>query len=240
MRSLPEENQTTTLASRIQQQIVAQQLKPGELLMTEEQISAHFGASRRVAREAIGRLRALGVLRARRRKGLVVGEANPVELLSESVSVYGRSPVNFQELARFRYTLEVGAVDLAVADISAEQVNALSTLAETYAATMRGRPDIPAAIRIEIAFHKTVLEATGSPLISGLHRVLLDYFHTAERLLPFSRKEIDESIWQHRAIATAFRRRDLEQVRSAVRQHLQPTIEPSFLDSVEPIYGEKT
>jgi len=53
------------LAERIQQDIEKARLPDGELFMTEAEVAERFQVSRTVAREAVGRLRAIGLLEGR-------------------------------------------------------------------------------------------------------------------------------------------------------------------------------
>jgi DNA-binding FadR family transcriptional regulator len=215
------------LAGEIRRHIAESGLSEGDVFATEAQLAEQFGVSRRVAREAVNYLRALGILRVRRRIGLIVGAADPVRLMSRSVSHFARESGNLAELARLRYVLEVGAVDLAVANITPEQVALLGDLAAQFSGVVAASPTDPdrgEVHRIELAFHRAILEATGSALIAGMHGVLADFF---AEYMPHIRKDPQShlaSAWQHQAIADAFSRRDVEQARSLLRLHLHETV----------------
>ena len=82
---------TKQLSEQILGKMLADGLEQGEFFMTEEQFAA---------REAVNGLRALGFLESRRRKGLLVGAASPIELLSMTRPFFGRSKKNLRELSR--------------------------------------------------------------------------------------------------------------------------------------------
>ena len=220
----PKRALTLELARKVKERILDQDLSPGELFMTEAQMCEEFDASHRVTREAVNRLRALGVLHSRRRKGLVVGHTNPVELLSDSLPFYGRSQNNLAELARFRYSLEVGALDLAIANATAEQVQRLRDLAEELSKVVSQKSTFAQIIPLDYAFHCAILVSTGSALIGGLHEVLLDFFRSRLKTLPEYPTAMEIAVWEHRAIARAFADRDLESARAALRAHLRNLI----------------
>jgi len=217
--------QSRDLAQRIQEDILGRGLGDGELFMTELQVAERFGTSRRVAREAVGQLCALGVLRARQRKGLEVAKPDPALLMEQTVYFYVQSAADFWELAHYRYTLEVGSVDLAIRNATEEHIAELETLAEKFAGLIRSQAPIEARYEVEYAFHRTILRATGSSLIESMHATLSDYFRNEGQFSPF-RDRIDDpaanemSVFQHRVIAAAFRQRDAEQARAMLRQHL--------------------
>lgn len=228
--------------------------------MTEAQIAAEFGASRRVAREAVSRLRAFDLLRSRRRKGLVVGQANPVGLFSGSMQFFGRNPANIRDLAILRYTIEVGAVDLAVANITDTQVAQMLGIARDYdvlvregfgvkgdsraAAKQKKSPvkhhegstlpeHIVAALdQADYLFHRSILDATASPLIGGMHQVLMDYFRiTREKMItapPAAAHMLDVAA-DHLAIAEAFATRDSDVASKRLKLHLATIVEGTGL-----------
>lgn len=225
---LDDSSGASQLAGEIRRHIAESGLNEGDVFGTEAQIAEQFGVSRRVAREAVNYLRALGMLRVRRRIGLIVGAADPVGLMSRSVSHFARESGNLVELARLRYVLEVGAADLAVANATPDVIAELADLAAQFNDVVTASPDDPdraAVHRIELAFHRAILQATGSALIAGMHGVLADYF---AEYMPYMRKDPRahrEAAWQHQAIADAFARRDVEQVRSLLRLHLQDALD---------------
>jgi len=252
---------TRELAAKIQQKIMEGNLREGDFFMTEAQIAAEFGASRRVAREAVSRLRAFDLLRSRRRKGLVVGQANPVGLLSGSMQFFGRNPDNVRDLAIFRYTIEVGAAELAVANINDAQASRMRDIAHDYDTLVKRELDIkhegkPGQIKVkrgtksaktsdagglaivpehlvaalesqDYLFHRTILDATGSPLIAGMHQVLMDYFRmTRERMLtqPPTVSHLLEVASDHVAIASAFTKRDARSAGDLLKRHLSTIV----------------
>ena len=72
----------STLADDVEQRLLAHirtaDLGPGHAFPGEEELAERLGVSRGVIREAVSRLRMLGVLDARRRRGTVVQEPDPL------------------------------------------------------------------------------------------------------------------------------------------------------------------
>lgn len=235
MSPTPNRTLTAALVRRIGASIVAQQLPAGAAYMTEQEVAQQFGASRRVAREAVARLRALGVLESRQRRGLTIAKPDPCELLSQTLPFFNQEPDDFWELAKLRYTLEIGALDLAVAQRTPAHLDAMAAAADGYTRFVRaGAPQRRRRqmYELEYAFHQQILQASSSPLIAGLHQVLLDYFHAEETLNPFLRQAHlqqawDDTAWEHHAIVEAFRSRDVERARALLRHHLQGLLTPT-------------
>ena len=213
----------STLRIQITQQLMGRinrlGLKPGDRLGTERELADEFGVSVRTVREAAGQLRAMGVLTSRRRIGLIVAEPDPAHHLGSILPVYGQSEDNIEELHRLRYVIELGAVDLAVKNISTQQLAKMEQLAGQFE-ELQAQGHLRQADRCEIEFHSLILEATGSKLVSGLHDVIVRYFaKTAEH------PEIGDCVAtdrkpEHRAICEALRTRDAEKVRRVLGLHL--------------------
>jgi DNA-binding FadR family transcriptional regulator len=215
------------LADRMHADIVASQLQEDDFFMTGDQVAAHYGVSRSIARESLGQLRALGVLKSRQRKGLLVGRPDPIKLMSRWVPFYGRGAQGneLSRLAELRYVLEMGAVDLAVTHATTEQINRAKALAEEFDEVASRSGHNQESDRIDLAFHTLILEMTGNALITGMHRVLSDYFLASTLEAPKPNEDPVSSIRAHHMLAEAFTRRDGEMVRSVLRSHLRRTLD---------------
>src|SRR4030095_10493617 len=101
-----------TLAEKIHRDILSSGLKAGDLFMTSEQLAQRYEDSRTVVREALSQLRALGVLRGRQRRGVLVAQPDPIKLSAGWVPMFGRAHglEGFRRLAEWRFVLEVGAI----------------------------------------------------------------------------------------------------------------------------------
>lgn len=217
----------SALADRMHADIVASGLQEDDFFTTGDQIAKENGVSRSVARESLGQLCALGVLKSRQRKGLLVGRPDPVKLMSRWVPCFvrGTQGNELSLLAELRYALELGAVDLAVPNASDDQVQRLAALANQfdYVASRFGHN--PEADQVDLVFHSLILEMTGNELVAGMHRVLADYFLASSREAPKPNEDALSAIRAHHMIAEALARRDGEMARSVLRSHLRRTLD---------------
>jgi len=217
MTAEPRKNLSQQLAERIRQQIEQSRLPDGELFMTEAEVAEKFDVSRTVAREAVGRLRAIGLLEGRQRKGLIVRHPDPVRLFSASLPSLVRSEQDLADLARLRYVLEVGAIELAVKNATDEQIARLAGIAEQIKKTVGSRAGLKKEKELDITFHSLLLEMTGSKLIAGMQRVLVDFFRSVAIHSPPDAANAERIAWEHTELASAIRDRDVERARSMIR-----------------------
>lgn len=213
-----------TVAERIYRDIVAAGLHEGDFFMTGDAVVERYQVSRTIAREALSQLRGLGVLKSRQKKGLLVARPDPVKLTSHWVPLYcpASDPSAFRDLAQLRYALEMGAVDLAVSNASGEAIERLAALAADFERLAARAGHTRETDRIDLTFHKTILEMTGNPLISGMHRVLSNYFQVSTALDPLD--DATKAIREHHMVVDALRARDRDLVRTLLRSHLERTI----------------
>jgi len=210
---------TSQVVNKIRSRIVSEGMQEGDRFATEEELAKTHGVSRGIAREAIIHLRAQGLLESRQGKGLLITRADPLDQLAKSLPFYANSDENLVSIARLRYVLEVGAIEIAVRNATEEQIEQLTELGKQIEQHSSKGSEIKEVHRLDIAFHRLILEMTGDPLISGMHGVLADYFIVVESRLGGT-SEYRESYCHHTFIAEAVRRRDIEQARALLRQHL--------------------
>ncbi len=215
--SIASESLSNDLAERLRQRIQAESLADGELFMTEAQLAEEYQVSRTVAREAVCRLRALGILEGRQRKGLVVRRPDPLRLLASSLPSLIDSDSDFLELQKLRYVLEVGAIELAVRNATDEQIEQLEEIAHKMEQAVRGNVLSDRAIELDLSFHALVLQMTGSVLIAGMQQVLVEYFKSAAQHGTTSTGAADRIVWEHRELLAAIRARDPEHARAMIR-----------------------
>lgn len=215
MQNPDRKNLSQQLAERIRRHIEQARLRDGDLLMTEAELAEKFDVSRTVAREAVGQLRAIGLLEGRKRKGLIVRHPDPVRLFNASLPSLAKSQQDLFELARLRFVLEVGAIELAVKNATSEQIAELLRIAAQIKESVSGR--VGAQKELDVAFHSLLLEMTGSKLVAGMQRVLLDFFRTVRSRPPADALNAERIAWEHTELAAAIRDRDLERARAMIR-----------------------
>src|SRR5271170_2703792 len=106
MAAIGRPSRATEIAEEVRRTLLSSGLHEGDRLMTEAELAKQYGVSRGIAREAVGRLRALGLLESRQRKGIVVGRSDPVNLVASALPMYHQTAKDLISLARLRYVLE--------------------------------------------------------------------------------------------------------------------------------------
>ncbi|QDT97516.1 FadR/GntR family transcriptional regulator [Gimesia aquarii] len=217
----PRKNLSYQLSERIREYIEQAELPDGSLFMTEAEVAEQFDVSRAVAREAVGQLRAIGLLEGRQRKGLIIRRPDPVKLFSASLPFLAKSKQDVSELSRLRYVLEVGAVELAVKNASPSQITQLMNIAEQMKTVINSKTQVNQGKELDIAFHSLLLEMTGSKIIAGMQRVLVDFFGNIAISDSLDDSSTERIAWEHTELAEAIRDHDIERARALIRMQLR-------------------
>jgi GntR family transcriptional regulator, transcriptional repressor for pyruvate dehydrogenase complex len=210
-----------TVAS-LKEMIISCGARPGDRFANEAALEKQLGVSRVVIREAVSRLRALGILESRQRVGLIVGKPDPFGLLGQTLLRHTLDSADLAALAELRFLLEVGAVPLAVQRATAAQVDRLVELADEMAASQAGLPDSRPVDDIELDFHRIIFEATQNPILVRMVDVLATFFfRSATEVDGYdAAKTADRSVWEHQMLAQAFRQRNVDYARVILSTHL--------------------
>jgi len=194
------------------------QIGTGERLPTERELSAAFGVSRGVIREAIKVLDALGLVEARQGSGIYVLNTVPTVTRAFTLSV---SPdiESVEQLFEFRRTLETDAVRLAALRRTNAELAAIETAATATAlASETGNwSEFGAA---DNAFHAAIARASHNPFFGVAVATARQMQNDVVPLISDRAGSIRSAVTHHAEIAAAIAARDSERAARAMTEHL--------------------
>lgn len=210
----------TTLADEVEKRVRAfireNNYQPGDALPGELELAERLGVSRNVLREALSRLRMLGLVESRKRRGMVVGRPNLFLGLERVIETAWFSPDETAHLRELRLVLELGMAELVCQRCTEADLEALDAIAEQEGAAT----GLEERLAADHAFHKRLFEMSGNPLLSRFQG-LLDHFFAiqvqAEGEPPRQPIPAERS---HHHIIDAVRTGDPAALRSALANHL--------------------
>jgi GntR family transcriptional regulator, transcriptional repressor for pyruvate dehydrogenase complex len=214
--SVSANNLTDRITATLRDDIVGGKYAPGAQLPPGKALGQHFGVSITVVREALARLKADGLVASRQGKGVFVpndSRARPFRL--EPGSGAKRSLSDIFEL---RMGVEVQAASLAAERRTARD---LSLMAKCLKAMEPKRKPFGEALAADLAFHRTIAEATRNPLIVGFMEFLQPHLHEAIALARANsamRPETEADAYkEHLEIYQAIAAKDAHRARRSVR-----------------------
>jgi GntR family transcriptional repressor for pyruvate dehydrogenase complex len=186
------------------------ELAVGEKLPPETDLAQAFGVSRPVVREALGALRAVGILRSRAGYGSVVASRRPGGLL-----LLGRH--SYAELYEVRCNLEIPAAADAAQRRTQEQLGHLAALVEQFDSTA----EVRAWVDLDTAFHVAIAKATSNRVLVRLVEDLRDLMAEHSLVAAGLPGRLEEANREHRVIYEAVAAQNAPEARRAIRRHLQ-------------------
>lgn len=173
---MPAEVLHSAVVETIAQEIVDGKLPVGEILRLDH-IQSQYKISRTVAREVMRSLEGAGLVVARRRVGLVVQPQSRWRLLDPRVIAWRlKGPERddqLDSLTQLRTAVEPMAAGAAALNAGRVQTRRLVELAEELAHLGRAG-DLEEFLRVDIAYHSLLLEASGNELFSALQGVFAE------------------------------------------------------------------
>jgi GntR family transcriptional repressor for pyruvate dehydrogenase complex len=198
--------------------ILTEELKPGEQLPSERELSESLSVSRNIVREALSVLVAEGLIVKQPGRGIFVTEFDRDVIapqIAVSVDYNGRSPAALSEA---RAAVELGAITLIAKRISDAELDQLDAINQSLEENLRQRRS---TIKDDIEFHKLLLQSTRNPVLVELIPLLVEYFRLAVMYRPSAIFHNPERvISEHRRIIGALRARDPIAARQALIEHL--------------------
>lgn len=236
-RARPVRRAYEQVADQMREWILSGSLSVGDRIPTEGELAARFGTSRGTVREALRVLSSENLITTKPGAGggSSVSRPDPGRI-TESLRValmllVGTSELSLSELLSAREILELPVAALAATNRTEDHLATLALLLPVHPERMN--PDD--LFEIDLAFHETLLRATGNRL---LPLVASPIFQVNARR--FSRHRASPDFWElvveeHREIYEAVKLGDADAARTAMMRHLQDIAGTyQMLDEEEP------
>jgi DNA-binding FadR family transcriptional regulator len=208
------------IREQVKSYILANDLHPGDLLPTEQQLMEQLGVGRHPLREAMKALEAVGIVEIRHGYGTYVGGLSLQSLedgllfrMSQSVSADLRDVRNLLDV---REALEVGIADRLIEHYQGSECVELTKIVETMEEkASRGEP-FPEQ---DLEFHRCLYQPLDNELIIDLLGVFWRTFSAVNDQLPGPEYTHDEAAGWHRALLEALKRNAAGEFTQAMKDH---------------------
>ena len=166
------ELRSTTLADGVEDSLLAyirrSNLTPGDLLPKEEELSEQLKVSRHIVREGVSRLKTLGLIESRKRKGMILTRPNVFAGVSKLAEAKLFSDAECREFMQIRVYMELGMAETVFRRKTPESLKELRALA--------GRRGKRPTLEEEIAFHSKLVSIGGNGTGGEFLKILTSAF----------------------------------------------------------------
>lgn len=210
---------TDQVEDRLRNFFLQQGYKPGDVLPREQDLAEALQVSRPVVREALSRLRMLGIVDSKKRRGMILTEPDILSSLSKVMDSRLLGKNSMKELYELRLVIEMGVSDLLFMRRNQKDLERLDKIVdreEKYAVTQVQHAEA------DIKFHGTLYHMTGNEILYRFQHILgFAFEYSIETTAKIDEKLRVPSPVTHRDLVEILRNGDPKTFRDAMREHLE-------------------
>ena len=166
------EPRASTLADGVDESLLqyirSSGLTAGDALPKEEELAAQMRVSRHIVREGISRLKTLGMVESRRRRGMTLARPDVFAGVSKAAAARLFSAGECREMMGLRVVMEIGMAEFIYRKKTPESLAELRSFADA-----RPRQEV---IRREIEFHTRLFAIGGNAMADRFQKILVTAF----------------------------------------------------------------
>ena len=213
---------TSSLVDKVEASLVEllldRKMSVGDVIPKEVELAQSLGVSRTVIREALTRLRMMGLIESKKKKGSVITSPDLFGMMSKSMNPHILDQDTLKEIFEIRLVLEIGMADLLFQRITKKDIEQLKEI-------VSNEPPVTQYhlfnIEHEIAFHGKLYEITGNNTLKKFQKMLLpvfDYVHNSGLL---KKQPMLKTFVSHKGLIDILEDGTPEKFIDAMRQHLE-------------------
>lgn len=176
MEKLIIQDQRVTLVDqvehRLMQFITEKGLRPGSAIPGEMELCESLGVARTVLREALSRLKMVGIIESRTKRGMVLATPSLTSTLKRITNPMWLTEDTLLELLEFRVALEIGCTSSIFRNVDSEDIEEL----ENIVSLGEKLGDNKYAPVSEYSFHTKLYEITGNKTIADFQLIIHPVF----------------------------------------------------------------
>ena len=231
------ERLSVKVADQLAAQIHSGQVGPGDKLPTEAELVQQFQVSRTVVREAVSRLKSLGLLESRQGSGVYVSSSPAFAPLNFDAR-HAESKVAVLQMVEVRRALEAEVAGLAAMRRSNADVQRIqAAVKQLERAVSEGHNGVDE----DVLFHRAIAEAAQNPFLMSTLDYLAQFLKGATRVTRANEARradfMDAVRTEHQTIVEAIEKGDATAARAAAACHMDNAVarieeaDPSFWQS---------
>jgi GntR family transcriptional repressor for pyruvate dehydrogenase complex len=234
--------------SRISQQIVVQlcqmirqgQLRPGDRLPPERELSEQLQVSRASLREALRALEIAGIVAAKQGGGTYIREVFDDGILSPLSLVLDASTDLVGNLWEVRSIFEPAVASRAALRAQPDDLVALERIVEEQHGFLDREMPNDAWLESDRAFHVAVARASRNEVAVRVIRLINELLHDGRRYFATQSERRERAYIWHRDIFAQIRLGQPQQARDAMLAHLQEVEEVIVGEVIAPVVDDAT
>lgn len=213
---------TSSLVDKVEANLVAllkeRKLKVGDSIPKEMELAEILGVSRTVIREALLRLRMLGLIESKKKKGAVITSPEIFGTLNKTLNPYLLDKDTLRDIFEIRLALEIGMADFIYHRITPRDIEELREIvAKEPSATEQHLFNT----EHEVAFHGKLYQISENDSLKKFQNLLLPVFEYVHSSGLLKKVASVRKFVSHKGLVDILENGSPELFRNAMRNHLE-------------------
>ena len=213
---------TSSLVDRVEKNLIElfieKGFKVGDTIPTELELKEALGVSRTVIREALLRLRMIGLIDSKKRRGAVITSPDLTAVLQKSMNPQMLDDSTLREIFEMRLSLEIGMADFIIQRVTAEDIVELKAIVKSEPKKAKTHLF---QIEQEIKFHGKLYDITGNETLKNFQKMLLPIFDYVHQSGLLKKQVVLKQFVSHAGLIELIEKGSAEKLRNGIRNHLE-------------------
>lgn len=218
-------DQTTTLVDKVEEKLLdyikESNFMPGDSLPNEKELAEALGVARSVLREALSRLRMMGLIKSRTKKGMTLAEPNILNGMKRVMDPRLMSSGDLLDILNLRIIIEIGMCNSIFINKSEKEISELEDIVNRESVLL----DNMHTVEEESMFHKKLYEITKNNVIIQLHQIFNPVYvyvkeHYSEIIDDHKKISGNPARPTHKDLVNILRNGSVEEFQTAMKKHL--------------------
>lgn len=197
--------------------LVENEFKPGDQMPKEIELAESLGVSRSVIREALSRLRMLGILKSYKRRGLEVSTPDILIGLDKVIIPQILDQKTMQDLFELRLILEMGIAEILFLRKTEKDIVELRQILKKE----KGSKTRAITIEAEVEFHGKLYNIAGNSTLHRMQSILWPVFDYLERIEMGKGEKPHLSQVSHQMLVDIIEKGTPQQYQDAIKKHIK-------------------
>ncbi len=213
---------TSSLVDKVEANLVGllqeRKLKVGDAIPKEIELAETLGVSRTVVREALLRLRMMGLIESKKKKGAVITSPDLLAIMGRSMNPYILDGQTLKDIFEIRLVLEIGMADFLFHRITKDDIKQLKEIVSNEPTSTEHHLF---NVDHEIRFHGKLYEITGNDTLKKFQKMLLPVFGFVHDSGMLAKQTSLKTFVSHKGLVDILETGTPEFFRNAMRKHLE-------------------
>jgi len=213
---------TSSLVDKVEANLVEllekRKLNVGDQIPKEVELAQTLGVSRTVIREALLRLRVMGLINSKKKKGSVITSPDLFGNMGKTMNPYVLDRETLKDMFEIRLVLEVGMADFIYQRITPEDIAELRAIVKNEPPITK---DYLFNSQHEIAFHGKLYEITRNEAMKKFQKMLLPIFEYVNESGLLKKQLKTKKFVSHKGLVDILETGSPEMFRNGMRNHLE-------------------